>query len=278
MTYAGREKFQAGRIVTLPTNTTQDESRKRGLVSISIVSHAQTKLVSRLLTSLGRYETDLDYELILLENSPGGLDHDWSALDRPVKFVANDKPRGLAHNWNTTFALARGEYFCLMNPDLIFVEPVFPRLIEDIRGGVADIVAPAVYDASGRLQASARELPSAWSIFMRRVTPGYAELENLELLPSEPDWIAGMFLLMRSDVYQNLGGMNERYYLYFEDVDFCTRARLAGYQLSVNKRVKVVHDAQRSSRRHPKYLAWHLLSAIRFLSSPVYRQARQQAA
>ncbi|MFV2044476.1 MAG: glycosyltransferase [Anaerolineales bacterium] len=264
--------------MTLPTNPMQHESRKRGLVSISVVSHAQAKLVSRLLSSLERYETELDYELILLENSPGGLGHDWSAVDRPVKIVANDEAQGLAHNWNATFALSKGEYFCLMNPDLICVEPVFTNLIEDIRRGQADIVAPAVYDKAGRLQSSARELPSAWSIFTRRLTAGYAELENLDLLPSEPDWIAGMFLLMRSEVYQNLGGMNERYYLYFEDVDFCTRARLAGYQLSVDKRIKVVHDAQRSSRRHPKYLAWHVLSAIRFLSSPVYRQARQQAA
>lgn len=264
--------------MTLPTNTKQDESRKRGLVSISVVSHAQTKLVSRLLSSLENYETDLDYELILLENSPGAPVHDWSALDRPVKFVANDEAQGLARNWNATFALSRGEYFCLLNPDLVFVEPIIPRLVEDIRRGLADIVAPAVYDNAGRLQSSARELPSAWSIFMRRLTPGYAEVESLELLPSEPDWIAGMFLLMRSEVYQSLGGMNERYYLYFEDVDFCTRARLAGYQLSVNKRAKVVHDAQRGSRRHPKYLAWHVLSAIRFLSSPGYRRARQQVA
>jgi hypothetical protein len=234
--------------------------------------------VARLIDSLQEYETELEYELILLENSPDAHVHDWSALDRPVKFVANDEAQGLARNWNTTFALSSGEYFCLLNPDLVFVEPVFPSLIEDIRRGVADIVAPTVYDASGRLQASARELPSAWSLLMRRLTPDYAELENLELLPSEPDWIAGMFLLMRSEVYQNLGGMNERYYLYFEDVDFCTRARLAGCQLSVNKRVKVVHDAQRSSRRRPKYLARHVVSAIRFLSSPVYRRARKQAA
>lgn len=255
-----------------------DDVRSHGLVSISIVSHAQSMFVARLIDSLQEYETELEYELILLENSPDAHVHDWSALDRPVKFVANDKAQGLARNWNATFALSRGEYFCLLNPDLVFVESVFPRLIEDIRRGVADIVAPVVYDNAGRLQSSARELPSAWSIFMRRLTPGYAEVESLELLPGEPDWIAGMFLLMRSEVYQSLGGMNERYYLYFEDVDFCTRARLAGYQLSVNKRAKVVHDAQRGSRRHPKYVAWHVLSAIRFLSSPGYRRARQQVA
>ncbi|GMR10840.1 MAG: glycosyltransferase family 2 protein [Anaerolineae bacterium] len=262
----------------LPTNTAQDESRKRGLISISVVSHAQTKLVSRLLSSLERYETDLDYELILLENLPGALDQDWSALDHPVKFVANDKAQGLARNWNATFTLSRGEYFCLLNPDLVFVEPVFASLLENIHRGGADIVAPTVYDASGRLQSSARELPSAWSLLMRRMSRGYAELEDLELLPSEPDWIAGMFLLMRSEVYQELGGMNERYYLYFEDVDFCTRARFAGHQLFLDKRVKVVHDAQRSSRRHPKYLAWHAASALRFLSSPAYRRARKQGA
>jgi len=83
-----------------------------------------------------------------------------------------------------------------------------------------------------------------------------------------------MFWLMPSDVYRQLGGMDERYRLYFEDVDFCTRARLRGIKVLVDTQVQVRHDAQRSSRREVYYLFLHMQSAMRFFTSSIYRQAR----
>ena len=82
---------------------------------------------------------------------------------------------------------------------------------------------------------------------------------------------------MRSDTYRKLGGLNEKYRLYFEDVEFCTRARLAGLKLAVNTNVRVQHDAHRASRKKLIYLIWHIQSAIRFFTSPVYRKALQNS-
>ena len=70
--------------------------------------------------------------------------------------------------------------------------------------------------------------------------------------------------------------VDEKYRLYFEDVDFCTRARLKGMKLLVDPQIQVRHDAQRSSRRKLYYLFLHTQSALRFFTSPVYRQALHQ--
>jgi GT2 family glycosyltransferase len=70
--------------------------------------------------------------------------------------------------------------------------------------------------------------------------------------------------------------MDERYRLYFEDVDFCTRARLKGMKLIVDSQAQVRHDARRSSRKSFYYLFLHTQSAVRFFTSPVYRQALRQ--
>jgi GT2 family glycosyltransferase len=89
------------------------------------------------------------------------------------------------------------------------------------------------------------------------------------------DWVAGFFMLFRSGVFERLGGFDERYFLYYEDVELCSRARLAGSKIVWMPGVKVVHDARRHSHRDAKFLYWHLRSIARFFASPVYRAARR---
>jgi GT2 family glycosyltransferase len=84
-------------------------------------------------------------------------------------------------------------------------------------------------------------------------------------------------MLMRTSLYAGLGGMDARYRLYLEDVEFCTRARLAGFKILVDPALRLQHDARRASRTEFIYLAWHIGSAFRFFTSPVYRQARRLA-
>jgi GT2 family glycosyltransferase len=84
-----------------------------------------------------------------------------------------------------------------------------------------------------------------------------------------------MFWIMRAATYRQLGGMDTGYRLYFEDVDFCTRARLQGVQVLVDSQVRIRHDARRDSRRKLFYLYLHTRSALQFFASPVYRRARK---
>jgi GT2 family glycosyltransferase len=181
---------------------------------------------------------------------------------------------GFAENHNRAFQIADGKYFAILNPDLLFEQPVFKRLIDSLDTHQADLIAPQIVDENGAIQDSFRALPTPSEIIRRRL-PGYQfkpfQPDNEGLI--HPDWMAGMFWLMKADTYRQLGGMDERYRLYFEDVDFCTRARLKGMKLLVNSRVQVRHDAQRSSRKKMFYLFLHTRSAVRFFASPVYRQA-----
>ena len=71
-------------------------------------------------------------------------------------------------------------------------------------------------------------------------------------------------------IFEKLQGLNQRYHLYYEDVDFCARARLAGCAILVSTRAKVIHQAQRDSHRKLRYLMWHLHSAVKFFTSGSY--------
>jgi GT2 family glycosyltransferase len=157
---------------------------------------------------------------------------------------------------------------------LIFERPVFDRLINSLNANHASLIAPVIVDERGTPQDSFRTLPAPIEMIRRRL-PGYT---FTPLKPDDngmihPDWIAGMFWLMRSDTYRDLTGMDEKFFLYLEDVDFCTRARLRGMKILVDSNIQIIHNARRSSRKSLKYLFMHIQSAILFFTSSVYRQA-----
>lgn len=132
------------------------------------------------------------------------------------------------------------------------------------------LAAPCIHNPSGQLEDSARKFPTPWRIahrvLTRRRTRDYAAPSTA----LHPDWVAGMFLLLRTPVYREMGGFDEKYFLYYEDVDLCARIRLAGLDIVQLPLPGVVHDAQRASHRDPKYLRWHVGSMLRFFCSRVF--------
>lgn len=248
------------------------------LITLSVVSHGSAEQVSRLLASLQQQEQPTTrFQLILTDNLKNDLPDfnptSWASLH----ILRNNQQLGFAQNHNNAFKISKGSYFAILNPDLISEHPVFEQLITSLHEHQADVIAPKIVDEHGNLQDSFRAMPSPFEIIRRRL-PGYKfkpyQPDRVGLI--HPDWIAGMFWLMKADVYRQLGGMDEKYRLYFEDVDFCTRARLKGMQLLVNPQAQIRHDAQRSSRKSLYYLFLHTWSALRFFTSPVYRQALRQ--
>lgn len=248
------------------------------IITLSIVSHGNKEKVGDLLASLQRRESDTNrFQLIITDN----LKDELPALDpspwASLQILRNERPMGFAENHNRAFEFASGEYYAILNPDLIFERPVFDGLKASLHAHAAGLIAPQIVDEGGGTQDSFRSLPSPFELIRRRL-PGYhfqPPLPGSDRL-IQPDWIAAMFWLMPSNVYRSLGGMDERYRLYFEDVDFCTRARLRGYKIVVDPSFSVRHDAARSSRRNAYYLFLHTQSAFRFFNSQVYRQARRK--
>lgn len=246
------------------------------LITVSVVSHADGAPLNALLQSLVHYEQPRRLQLIVTDN----LGHDLPELQLPkgysLTMVRNERPQGYARNHNAAFKLAQGRYFCVVNPDVLFVESVFFTLMESIESGAGDIAAPLIVDSAGSIQDSFRSLPSPWQLLQRRfqsLQPAPAAALGKGIL--YPDWIAGIFMLLRRETFARMNGLDARYRLYFEDVDFCTRARLMGLRNFVDPRVRVQHDARRASHRSVPYLFWHLQSSLRFFTSAVYWRARR---
>jgi N-acetylglucosaminyl-diphospho-decaprenol L-rhamnosyltransferase len=256
----------------------QKSNKAHPPVTLSIVSHGDGLKIERLLESIRMYEQADQFHIIVTDN----LGQDFPEPDKSswasFTVVRNEQSQGFARNHNQAFRLSVSDFFCILNPDVVFEQEVFSQLIELLKSDQADIVAPLIVDSSGVVQDSFRDLPGPLEIIRRRL-PGYEHGPALAGAKGviHPDWLAGIFLLLRSDTYRGLGGMNDRYRLYFEDVEFCTRARLAGLKLGLDTRVRVRHDAHRASRKKLIYLLWHLQSAVRFFTSPIYKKAIQKS-
>ena len=246
------------------------------MISISLVSHDQISLVYRLFESMEKVlRGEIPLEVILTENRKRSIVPPKEMPGMSIRTLVNKRSHGLAKNHNQAFKIATGDYFCVINPDVLFIEDVFPRLIDHMEMGGIDIVAPLVVDEHAMPQDSFRDLPTPMDLLQRRL--GKRKGYSLPFVSGEiiyPDWIAGIFLLMRAETYDQLGGFDEGYRLYFEDVDFSCRARLSDMTLGVVTNCRIVHEARRASQRSPRHFLWHLLSAARFFTSPVYWQSR----
>ena len=234
-------------------------------ITLSVVSHAQNALVNQLLEDIGRRCADR-IALVLTENVPDPTPLAVGALTCPVERIANDRVKGFGANHNAAFKHCRTPWFCVVNPDIRLPADPFPSLVaalEKLRAGVA---GPRVRNPDGGAEDSARRYPTATSllkkIFREKREPDY----SVDRGALEVDWVAGMFMLFRASAFRSVGGFDEGYFLYYEDVDLCHRLRAGGSGVVFEPRAEVVHDARRASRRNPRLAMHHLRGALRFLS------------
>jgi len=248
-----------------------DHPELRGAdVSISVVSHDQMGLVVHLLDGLESHCRPVQIEVILTLNLNESLSFDPGAYSYPIIVLRNACPKGFAANHNQAFTHASGRNFCVINPDIRFSSEPFGNLLaclEDISVGA---VAPLVWGKGGNLEVTARRFPSPLKLLGKLVGMGWQQDYLLDCDPVYPDWIGGMFMLFPRRVFDQLAGFDERYFLYYEDVDICARLRLLGYQVEICTAASVIHHAQRQSHHDFRYLSWHVGSIARFFLSPVY--------
>lgn len=258
-------------------NSPEDPGRS---CTVSVVSHGQGALVERLLADLAALSPQSVAECLVTRNLPNDPIALPEGLEFPVRFLDNREPRGFAANHNAAFARCSSPWFAVLNPDLRLSEDPFRPLLAAATTGTA-LLCPRVLEPDGRDADAARLLPTPARL-LRRVlarigfAPAAGERGRLDgAEPStDPEWYAGMFMLLRSEALRAVGGFDQRYFMYCEDVDLCARLRLAGWQLQRVGAASVMHDARRDSRRSLRHLRWHVASMVRLWASPAFSRYR----
>jgi GT2 family glycosyltransferase len=242
------------------------------------VSHGHGPLLAQLLADIDRF-TITQIEVLLTLNIPEELRFAPSRFRFPVAVIENARPRGFGSNHNNAFRASRHPLFCVLNPDIRLPTDPFPALAQRLEKAGTGIVAPLVRNSAGQIEASARPFPTPFLILRKALLGPEPPAYGAGGPDLAPDWVGGMFMLFARETFEAVGGFDERYHLYYEDVDICARVRMAGKTVVLCPTVEVVHDARRQSHTRLRYFAWHVVSMLRFfLSAPFARLVIGRAA
>lgn len=226
---------------------------------VSVVSHGHGAAVRALLGDLARCSAGVVTRVVLTLNLPGEPDPVDAHAPWPfaLQLRRNARARGFGANHNRALEGSGEAMVCVLNPDVRLTSDPFVALTERASAAGVGAAYPRQLDAQGRVQDSERALPTPLALWRRRVW-GRSE--------ARVDWVNAACLVLPLPVWRQLGGFDERYFMYCEDVDLCLRLRLAGLGLA-RAPVSVVHAGERASRRSVAHLAWHVRSLLRLWGS-----------
>lgn len=235
-------------------------------VTVSIVSHGQLELVRPLLEQLDHFSRALTAKVVLTLNIPEPDLLAGASWSFEVERIENAVPLGFGANHNQAFDHCATPWFLVLNPDIRFDRDVLAPLIAQAAPD-SGLLTPRILEPGKSEPEQHRAIITPLEI-LRRKRPDYVR-------PLVPDWIPGLFMLFRSEAYRQVGGFDERFFMYGEDFDICARTRLAGWKLQVAEDLMALHDARRASRTSLRHLYWHVTSLLKvWLSRPFWRYRR----
>lgn len=226
-------------------------------ISIVIVEYKSLDELQRCAESLQK-GFSYDVELIVSSNScySEEMQEAVCAQFPQFRWSFNEKNGGFAYAMNQGLKLATGDYLIIANPDCVFIETLDP-MVDFLRvHPEVGAIAPQIVDDNGQIQDSCRQYVSVQSFIWRQIKRIITKQEVL-LNPrfnysknQTVDWIIGAFIMVPRAVYEKTGGLSDEYFMYAEDVDWCTRIRQEGWEIVYYPKVKIQYKGTRSARKN----------------------------
>ena len=243
---------------------------KQADITLSVVSHGQIAMIAALLQDIAVNCQQTALEVILTLNISEDLPASLNQLPYSLLILRNESPLGFGENHNRAFKHAKALYFCVINPDIRLASNIFPSLMDGLQDPSCGVIAPLIVNGVGAIEDSARKFPTPFKIICKVFGRCRGQDYPVGSAPLEPDWVGGMFMVFRRDTYALLGGFDQKFFLYYEDVDLCARIRLRGLRVVLTPGVQATHLARRSSHSSAVYSFMHIRSMIRFFTSMVF--------
>ncbi|HET8568498.1 MAG TPA: glycosyltransferase family 2 protein [Candidatus Limnocylindria bacterium] len=238
-------------------------------LSVVIVSYNTRDLVLASIASLERAVVRHTYEVIVSDNgSSDGTVQTIEAEHPDVLLLRNGANLGFSRAVNRALREARGDAVLLLNSDALPDPGSLDVLVDQLRAlPDAGAVAPRVVDPDGSDQGTARAFPTAAAFLFGRTSPltrmfpgnpwsrrYLVGRDRRDAAPFAVDWVSGACLMTRRAVLDRVGSLDEGFFMYWEDADWCRRARAEGYRVYTVPAARVVHLQGGSSRGRPAWL------------------------
>ena len=251
-------------------------------VSAVVVSYNVRDLLLKCIASL---RADGIEHIVVVDNaSVDGSAEAARAAD--VEVVALGRNVGFGGGANCGVRRTSTPYVVICNPDLE-VEPGTNKALAEVLDHERDVavVAPRIETPDGRLYPSARTFPDmgdavghAFLQFVWRENPfsrRYKMLDWDHAAACDVDWVAGTYMVVRRSAWDVVGGFDERFFMYLEDVDLCWRLRGGGWRTRYEPSARVVHAIGRSTDQTPyRMIAEHHRSLLRYAGKTMHGPRR----
>lgn len=219
-------------------------------LTIIIVSHNTRSDLEACLHSIDQHPPHVTHEVIVVDNASRDGTVAAVALRWPnVRIIAMDRNVGFAAANNAGFRQSKSELVLLLNSDTLVVDGSVDGLVRAMRElpGAA-IVGPRLIDGKGTAELSFGRMMSPLAELRQKllVRAGGARVAEMTSEQAEVDWVSGACLLVRRASAESAGLLDERYFMYCEDVDFCAAVRAQGGRVYFVPQARVVHLRGRS--------------------------------
>jgi hypothetical protein len=232
-------------------------------VSVVIVSWKVKDLLKKNLETLFNSKGDIDFEIFVVDNNSQDGTVEMVNKEFPqVNLIANRDNLGFAKANNLAINQARGRYILLLNPDMQVKENTLVNMVtwmdDNPRAGVAGC---KLIDDKGGVVPHVREFPRfgdqmAITLKIPHIFPGVLNnyiIKDFDYSEErEVDSIRGSFFAIRREVIEEIGGLDERYFIWFEEVDYCRRVKEAGWKVMYTPATTCVDYVGKSFIQVPK--------------------------
>jgi len=257
------------------------------MLSIVILNYNNVNLLKKCIKSILDAQIKIDYELIVVDNNSRDKSKEFlSQLNLSqikMQVVLNNHNSGYAAGNNQAIKLAQGDYIFICNPDIIVLQGSIEKLYSYLKShSDVGIVGPQLLNLDRTVQYSCCRFPHWYTPFLRRTFLGrlpllkkkledYLMLDYSHKEEKDVDWMIGAALMFNKNVFEKLGGFDERYFLYFDDVDLARRIWKEDKRVVYLPNIQMIHAHQRLSAVHStlpslfsKILWIHAQSALKY--------------
>lgn len=252
-------------------------------------------MLQKCLLSLGQYGADIRYDVIVIDNASEDGSAEMVRHEFPEHtLIANNTNRGFAAAVNQGIRASSGDVVLLLNPDTEIRESTLRQLLQEFaEHEETGIAGGKIQNEDGTIQPSVRAFPTVLSQLLISLKlhhilhlPSYAKymMEGFDYAKrQETDQVMGAFFGIRRKVIDQIGLFDERFFLWFEEVDFCKRAKNAGWKVVYIPGATLIHQGGQSfAKLSPikrqgiflqslrQYMSKHKGSAVGVLFAAIY--------
>lgn len=266
-------------------------------VSFIITHYKQPDLLDSCIRSIQKYVKSFNYEIIVADSDTIEETRNLIKDKFPGVILSESKDNiGFSKIVNKALGLAHGSYIVILNADILLNDSSIEEIFEFLdRNKDVGLVGPALFGVDGSPQNSAFRFYGPLTVAARRTLLGKIPIGKKDVerflmadvdLPGKPtpvDWLMGSSIFLTKKALEDVGPLDERYFMYFEDVDWARRFWKNGYRVMYYPRARLTHHHLKASKKSGgmldilfnKYTRIHLASAIKYflkfgLKTPKY--------